>query len=111
MNTDSYVPAGAAADIAPGTAKTVDVDGVEVAVFNVGGTFYALENTCPHQGAQLHEGWLDGTTITCPWHAWCFNLPDGTMTLGAYANVDPYDVTVEDGEVFVRRTPRPRSAS
>ena len=106
MNTDSYVPAGAAADIAPGTAKTVDVDGVEVAVFNAGGTFYALENTCPHQGAQLHEGWLDGTTITCPWHAWCFDLTTGAMTIGAWASVHTYDVRVADGQLSISRTPR-----
>ena len=75
-------------------------------VFNAGGTFYALENYCPHQGASLAEGWVEGTTVTCPWHAWCFNLTDGTMTLGSFARVDPYDVRVEEGQVSVSRTPR-----
>ena len=111
MNSESFVPVGAVADIAPGTAKTVAVEGGEVAVFNVDGTFYAVDNYCPHQGGVLAEGWLEGTTITCPWHAWCFNLTDGTMTLGGFARVDPYDVRVEDGRVFVSRTPRPEPAA
>ena len=108
MNSDAFVPVGAAADIAPGKSATVQVDQTEVAVFNAGGTFYALENMCPHQGASLAEGWIEGTTITCPWHAWCFNLTDGSMTLGAWATVDAYDVKVEDGQVSVSRTPRPK---
>jgi len=83
--TVAEVGDGAAADIAPGTAKTVAVDGREIAVFNVGGAFYAIDNICPHQGASLADGWLEGTTITCPWHAWCFNLTDGTMTRGDFA--------------------------
>jgi nitrite reductase (NADH) small subunit/3-phenylpropionate/trans-cinnamate dioxygenase ferredoxin subunit len=107
VTTEPFVPVGNAADIAPGTSTTVVIDGREIAVFNAGGTFYALENYCPHQGASLAEGWVDGTTVTCPWHAWCFNLTDGTMTLGAFARVDPYDVRIENGQVSISRTPRP----
>lgn len=111
MPDASFVSAGPAADIPNGEAATVDLGGgIEVAVFNANGAFYALENSCPHQGARLSDGWVRGTTITCPWHAWCFNLPDGTMTLGAYAHVDPYDVRIENGEVFVSRAPRKRPA-
>ena len=110
MTSESFVPVGPAADIKPGTAKTVSVDGREIAVFNVDGTFYAVDNYCPHQGGLLSEGWLEGTTITCPWHAWCFNLTDGEMTIGKFASVDVYDVRVEDGQVSVSRTPRPEAA-
>jgi len=106
VSTESYVPVAAAADIAPGTAKTVVVDGREVAVFNVGGTFYALDNSCPHQGGPLADGWVEGTTVTCAWHAWCFNLTDGSMTLGAFARVETFGVRVEDGQVFVSNAPR-----
>jgi nitrite reductase (NADH) small subunit/3-phenylpropionate/trans-cinnamate dioxygenase ferredoxin subunit len=106
VTSEAFVPVGPVAEIVPGSSKTVVVEGREIAVFNVGGTFYAIENYCPHQGASLAEGWLDGTTITCPWHAWCFNLTDGTMTLGAFARVDPYDVRVEEGQVSVSSRPR-----
>jgi len=108
VTTEPFVAVGAVADIAPGTAKTVVVGQSEIAVFNVAGTFYALENSCPHQGASLAEGWIDAkdATITCPWHAWCFNLTDGSMTLGAFARVDAYDTRVEDGQVSVSSKPR-----
>lgn len=105
--TTSFVPVAKVADVKPGTAATVVVDNREIALFNVDGTFYALDNTCPHSGGPLAEGWLDGTTITCPWHAWCFNLGDGKMTLGDYASVDVFDVRVEGDDVLVNSLPRP----
>ena len=110
MSSDSFVPVGSVADIKPGTAKTVDIGGVEVAVFNAAGTLYALENTCPHQGASLSEGWIDGTTVTCPWHAWCFDLTDGKMTIGAWATVHTYDLRIDNGQVSVSRVTQVRSA-
>lgn len=96
------------ADVAPGTGTTVVVDDREIALFNVAGTFYALDNTCPHQGGPLAEGWIEDTQVTCPWHAWTFKLSDGTMTLGDYASVDPFDVRVAGDEVQVSRRPRSR---
>ena len=95
------------ADVAPGTGKAVVAGRREIALFNVDGTFYALDNTCPHQGGPLAEGWIEGSTVTCPWHAWCFNLTDGTMTLGDYAAVDTFEVRVEGDAVRVNPIPRP----
>ncbi len=84
----------------------VVVDGREIALFLVDGTFYAMDNTCPHSGAPLAEGWVDGAEVTCPWHAWSFRMADGKMTLGDYSSVDVFDVRVIDGQVQVARTPR-----
>lgn len=83
----------------------VVVDNREIGLFNVDGTIYALDNTCPHSGAALTEGWVDSETVTCPWHAWSFRLSDGKMTLG-YAEVDVFDVRIENGEILVNRVPR-----
>ena len=107
MSTDPFVTVARAADVKPGHSRTVDVDGREIALFNVGGTIYALENACPHQGAPLADGWIEGATVTCTWHAWCFNLTDGRMAYGGFAGVDAFEVRVEDGAVRVSRTPRP----
>jgi nitrite reductase (NADH) small subunit/3-phenylpropionate/trans-cinnamate dioxygenase ferredoxin subunit len=101
-----FVTVARVADVAPGTGTTVVVDRREIALFNAGGTFYALDNTCPHQGGPLAEGWIEGTTVTCPWHAWCFRMADGSMTLGDYASVDTFEVRIEDGEVKISPTPR-----
>ncbi|GAC1411146.1 MAG: nitrite reductase small subunit NirD [Candidatus Velthaea sp.] len=98
-----YVPIAKVAEIAPGSGKAFTVGTREIAVFNIDGTFYALDNTCPHQGGPLAEGWIEGATVTCPWHAWCFKMSDGKMTLGDYAEVDAFDVRVEGDTVSVKR--------
>ncbi|HEY4441399.1 MAG TPA: nitrite reductase small subunit NirD [Candidatus Elarobacter sp.] len=104
-----YVAVARTGEIPPGTARAVAVGGREIAVFNVGGTFYALDNTCPHQGGPLAEGWIEGAQVTCPWHAWTFRLADGKMTLGDFASVETFDVRLEGDVVMVSRTPRPPS--
>lgn len=103
---DDFVTVANLDDLPPGSSLGVQVEGREVGLFNAAGTVYALENYCPHQGAPLVGGWIEGTTITCPWHAWCFNLEDGTMTLGSFAQADPYDVKIEGNRISVSRAPR-----
>lgn len=59
-------------------AKVVEFGGRQVAIFKVSeGELYAVDNTCPHQGAPLAEGYLDGCIVTCPWHAWQFDVTNG----------------------------------
>lgn len=103
---DDFVTVARVRDIAPGSAKAVMIGNREIALFNVDGTFYALDNTCPHQGGPLCEGWVEDDEVTCPWHAWTFKLSDGKMTLGDYACVDAFDVRVDGDVVSVSRTPR-----
>lgn len=107
--SDEYVTVARVADLAPGTGKAVMVGDREVALFHVEGAFYALDNTCPHQGGPLCEGWIEGKTVTCPWHAWTFFLESGKMTLGDYATVEAFDVRVTGDEVQICRTPRPET--
>jgi nitrite reductase/ring-hydroxylating ferredoxin subunit len=64
-------------EIPPGTAKQVTVNRRTVAVFNVEGTFYAIDDTCPHRGAPLSEGECVGTEVICPWHGAAFDLTSG----------------------------------
>ncbi len=104
--SSEFIPVAKLSEIAPGTATTVTLDGREIALFNVGGVVYALDNTCPHQGGPLAEGWIEGTMVTCPWHAWCFNLTDGKMTLGDFGSVDAFEVRVEGETVNLSRQPK-----
>ncbi len=91
--------------VPPGTACPVTVGRYDVALFNVSGTIYALENVCPHQGGPLADGYLEGALITCPWHAWCFDVRSGRMTLGDFATVPRFEVRIESGEIFVATEP------
>ena len=96
----TFVRACATSEIAPGTGRTVTVDGKDVAVFHVDGTFYALDNTCPHRGGPLGEGELEGCAVTCPWHAWTFDLKTGE-SLTDDIKVACYETKVEGGSVLV----------
>jgi nitrite reductase/ring-hydroxylating ferredoxin subunit len=91
--------------VPPGRSRAFAVGRYEVALFNVGGNYYALENACPHQGGPLVDGWVEGLTITCPWHAWCFDLRTGTMTLGDLAFVPRFEVRVQQDGVYLSTEP------
>lgn len=64
-------------ELEPGKGKVVNVDGKEIALFNVENVFCAMENTCPHRGGPLGDGHLEGPVVTCPWHAWTFDARTG----------------------------------
>ena len=68
--------------VLPGTGKVVHAVGTSIAVFNIGGTFYALDNACTHRGGPLGEGKLNGTVVTCPWHGNQFDVTTGHVIVG-----------------------------
>ncbi|MFQ5896474.1 MAG: Rieske (2Fe-2S) protein, partial [Nitrospinota bacterium] len=92
------VEAASASEIAPGTGCAVEVKGKEVALFNVGGTFYAIDNTCTHQGGPLGE--LEGNIVTCPWHEWQYDVTTGELAEGC-EGVKKCPVKVEGDDVLV----------
>lgn len=96
-------------DVSEGAATIVRAGRYEVAIFDLGGDLRAYENCCPHQGGPIGEGIVDGATVTCPWHAWCFDLHDGRMTLGDYAALRRFDLRVENGTVYVATEPASES--
>ncbi len=77
METDDFITVAKVCDIPPGTGRTVEVNSVWIALFNVEGTFYAIDNCCPHAGGPLGEGKLNGTAVECPWHGWKFSVVSG----------------------------------
>ena len=66
-------------DLAPGTGKVVEAEGLRIALFHVEGAFSAIDNTCPHRGGPLGEGKLTGEIVTCPWHGARFNVRTGAV--------------------------------
>jgi nitrite reductase/ring-hydroxylating ferredoxin subunit len=88
--------------VAPGTGTVADANGTAIAVFNVGGTIYAIANACTHMGGPLGEGTLDGATVTCPWHGSQFDVTSGQVRKGpARRPVATYPVRVKGSDVFV----------
>jgi nitrite reductase (NADH) small subunit len=88
-----------AEDIEIGKSIAVTCNHESVAIFNVDGTLFACTNRCPHAGAPLQNGFLNGTVLTCPWHGWRFDLAAGPDA--PKDGVLRYPVTVENGEVFL----------
>src|SRR5206468_9956801 len=85
-----------------GNATGVEVEGNRIAVFNVGGTFYGIDDTCPHAGGPLSEGQVKDCKVTCPWHEADFDLKTGdVLAPPAFEGVKSYRVVVEGNDVKV----------
>lgn len=97
----SFVKVCKQGDIPAGSGKTVNVNGKPVALFNVEGTFYAIDDTCVHRGGPLGEGELDGKIAICPWHGWRWDVTTGVNQLNPAISVKKYDVKVEGDDVLV----------
>ena len=89
-------------EIPPGQAKKVKVGDKEVALFNINGSFCAIDDTCPHRGGPLSEGELHGLEVTCPWHGARFNLSTGEhLCPPANRSVKAYQVQVVGNDVQI----------
>ncbi len=88
-------------DLAPGRSKKVTVNGRAIALFNVDGKFYAIHNSCPHEGGPLAEGRLKGYVVACPWHDLAFDIRNGQGTDGGGYCVGSYEVRVEGTDIWV----------
>jgi nitrite reductase/ring-hydroxylating ferredoxin subunit len=98
----TFVKAAKAGEIGPGKGKAVEVAGRRIAVFNVGGTYYAIDDSCTHRGGPLSEGILEGKEVTCPWHGAVFDVTSGAV-LGPPApkGVQKYNVRVSSAEIEI----------
>lgn len=101
----SFVRVAGAGEIPPGQGRPFTVGGYDVAVFNVDGAFFAIENSCPHQGGPLADGWLEGPLVTCPWHGWCFDVRSGKMTLGEFARVPRFALEQRGDDLYISMEP------
>jgi nitrite reductase/ring-hydroxylating ferredoxin subunit len=87
-------------ELKPGQAKTVQVKGQTIALFNIGGAYYAIDDTCTHVGGPLSEGSVEGTRVTCPWHGAEFDVTSGqALSPPAATGVTSYKVHVQGVEV------------
>ena len=97
-----WVDVDTLSNLPEGGVSLVDVDGTEVAVFNIGGQFYAIQDVCTHDGGTLAEGEVDGFEIECPRHGARFDLRTGRVTAPpAYEDINTFAVRIHDGHVQV----------
>ena len=88
--------------VPPGRGATVKLsDGKEVALFNQGGKFYAIENFCPHKGYPLADSRLYGNTVECDLHGWRFDIRNGECSEKKGCSLESYEVVIEDGWIKI----------
>ena len=90
-------------DIPPREGRAVKVGNREIAIFNLGDRFLAIDNRCPHKGGPLADGIVSGTTVVCPLHAWKISLEtgEGVNSASASSCIEPLRTRVEHGVIFL----------
>ena len=98
-----FIKVAGKSDLASGEGAVIEVNGRPIALFNVNGEFYALDNTCVHRGGPLGEGLVDcvNLTVQCPWHGWVYSLTSGASPMIPMAKVEKFEVRVEGEDVKV----------
>jgi nitrite reductase/ring-hydroxylating ferredoxin subunit len=98
----AFVKVATVQEVPAGKSKQAKVGGKTLALFNVAGTLYAIDDTCPHRGAPLWEGELEGHEVICPWHAAAFDVTTGAhLCPPAKSDVTSYKVQIVGDEVQV----------
>lgn len=88
--------------VPPGRGATVKLkSGGEVALFNVSGKFYAIENFCPHKGYPLADSRLYGNIVECDLHGWRFDVTSGECFAKKSCSIENYEIIVEDGWIKI----------
>jgi nitrite reductase (NADH) small subunit len=85
----------------PGSSRELVIDELMIALYNIEGTFYALDGVCPHNGGPLGKGRVVGCIVTCPWHGWQFNVTDGQHQLNMNFKHTSYPVRVQGNQIQI----------
>lgn len=81
--------------------KEVELEGRMLCLANIGGALHALDNWCPHRQGPLGQGWVEGQTVVCPWHAWAFDCNTGRAEAPEDAQVKVFPLLEQEGTVRV----------
>ncbi len=96
-----FVKMASLGEVPVGRAKEVEFEGRVYALFNVNGEIAAIDGICPHQGGPLADGSLSGSTVTCPWHGWQFDVFTGKTPLGPRVKQACYEVKLDGSDILV----------
>lgn len=106
-----WVPIAEESAISADAGSTFFVDDIEIAVFRTENQLFAIEGRCPHKGASLGNGAVDGCTVTCPWHDWKFDLKTGSGLTNPSSPLATVPVRVNAGSVEIDRQSLPQKTS
>jgi len=97
----NFVKVATKAEIESGCGKKVEVNGKEIALFNIGGSFCAIDDTCLHRGGPLSEGSVEDNVVTCPWHGWQYDVKTGACITNPSVSQNKYEVKVEGDDILI----------
>ena len=97
----AFVRAAKKDEVPPGSIREFQLDGKTVALANVGGKLFVINNTCLHRGGPLGEGDLKCQIVTCPWHGWQYDVTTGKLATNPAVGVETYPVEVRGDDIFV----------
>jgi nitrite reductase (NADH) small subunit len=97
----AFVRAMKIGELPPGMTRELQLDGKVIALSNVGGKLYAINNVCLHRGGPLGEGELSGQVVTCPWHGWQYDVTSGKLVTNPAVGVETYPVELRGDDVYV----------
>ena len=101
--TERYVPVARVDEVAEGAVKVVRIEDQAIAVFRIGGEYFAMDDVCTHDGGPLAEGAIEGCEIECPRHGARFDVRTGAaLCLPAIESVTTYPVRIAGDEIQVR---------
>lgn len=105
METNSKIKLCKASELKSGESKGIILNGKDIGVFNINGTFYAIENACLHAGAPLSDGFIDEKKcqVACNWHGWVFDIATGKCVSHPKQDLftKTYPITIEDNDIFI----------
>ncbi len=111
MNVDGFTKVGRADELKNRSPMGAVVNGLNVVVVRADEELFAFENNCPHQHfSLLHQGRVQGCTITCPMHGWTFDMRSGASTSGN-GRLKNLEVKNSDGWIWVENTKRDQTFS
>jgi nitrite reductase/ring-hydroxylating ferredoxin subunit len=87
-------------EVPAGSIREFQVEGLTVAIANVGDKFYAINNTCLHRGGPLGQGVLQGVAVTCPWHGWQYDVTTGKLVMNQTIGVKTYTIEVRGDDLW-----------
>jgi len=97
-------------EVEPGQGRTVKVADKQIALFNVDGEYFAVDDRCPHMGAELSGGVVRERTVLCTWHGWQFDLETGSCMNIEWAKLQRYPLSVRGDEIVLTLEPEPDPA-
>ena len=97
----AFMRAARVVELPPGKIREFQLNGTTIALANLEGKFYAINNVCLHRGGPLGEGEMEGTAVVCPWHGWKYDVTTGKLLTNPAVAVACYPTEIRDEDVWV----------